>query len=138
MFPVNTRVFLDVSTIGKNSVIGSIVNLVTYGVSVKKLLIVTNSVWPSGFSRITASAPSMPRAPGLLSMTTAWPLVRCMTSPISRATVSGDPPAGNGTTMRICLEGQRCCASERVAQQPVKVKNITAKNLVIVITSPLK
>ena len=40
-------------------------------------------------------------APGRFSITTGWPMRSCSRLPTMRDNVSGNPPAGFGTMMRI-------------------------------------
>ena len=56
-----------------------------------------NVDWSFG-ARNTASTPSAPLAPGLLSITTVCPRRFLTPSPTTRAAISFEPPAGNGTT----------------------------------------
>jgi len=65
----------------------------------------SSSVWPSAGARTTASAPSMPLAPGLFSTTTGWPSETRSFSARSRAIVSTPPPGEKGTTMVMGLLG---------------------------------
>ena len=62
-------------------------------------------VWPSAGALATASAPMLPPAPGLFSITTGWPSERAICSPSVRAMVSIAPAGGNGTTQRIARDG---------------------------------
>src|SRR2546421_8625548 len=57
-----------------------------------------NSVYPSGGDLAANVAPTVPPAPGRLSTITCWPHIRLKRSVIRRAMMSGEPPAGNGTT----------------------------------------
>ena len=59
-----------------------------------------SSVWPSGSARATASAPTLPPAPGRFSTTNGWPSARLSRSPTARASTSASPPGANGATMR--------------------------------------
>ncbi|MNL65648.1 hypothetical protein D3C87_1900050 [compost metagenome] len=63
------------------------------------------SVLPSGAAWATASPPMLPPAPGLLSTTTGWPHDGEIFSEKIRARMSGAPPLGKPTTMRIGLFG---------------------------------
>src|SRR5688500_11032700 len=47
----------------------------------------------------------IPAAPGLLSMTTGWPMPAASFSPTTRASTSVPPPAAKGTTILIGLVG---------------------------------
>jgi hypothetical protein len=67
---------------------------------------VTSSVWPSGAARLTPVAPIVPVAPGLFSTTNGCPNFSCSLGAIARASVSVDPPGGNGTTIVTGLVGQ--------------------------------
>src|SRR6185503_20066955 len=60
---------------------------------------------PSGADFAMSAAPMVPPAPPLFSTSTGWPSVSLMRWPIRRATMSVVPPAGNGTTTRIGLDG---------------------------------
>src|SRR4051812_41535002 len=55
--------------------------------------------------------PMLPLAPGLLSMTNAWPSVFCSSPVRMRQMLSGEPPAAEGTTRRIGRSGQAARAS---------------------------
>jgi hypothetical protein len=79
------------------------------------LLAAISSVWPSGAARITSPEPSVPPAPGRLSMTTGWPSAEPRPRAMARASRSVAPPAGNGTTMRIGLLGQAWPAAQGAA-----------------------
>src|SRR5689334_13474461 len=50
----------------------------------------------------------LPPAPVVLSMTSGWPRLFRMRSPMIRASVSVGPPAENGTTIVIGREGYGC------------------------------
>ena len=50
----------------------------------------------------------MPAAPGLFSITTAWPQASCSFCARMRVPMSVPPPGGKGTTMRIGLAGHAC------------------------------
>src|SRR5262245_5359387 len=63
-------------------------------------------VSPSGAAFTTDCAPSTVLAPGRFSITTGWPQSSVIRWPISRASTSDGPPAGNGTTMRIDRAGK--------------------------------
>jgi hypothetical protein len=43
----------------------------------------------------------VPAAPATFSITTVWPRLAVMRSPMTRATMSVGPPAANGTTIVI-------------------------------------
>src|SRR5262245_51562359 len=64
-----------------------------------------NRVYPSGFARATRSAPILPAAPLMFSMTTGWLQLRLTMSPTILATKSAVPPAGNGTMIATVAEG---------------------------------
>ena len=51
------------------------------------------------------AGPSVPEAPGLLSMTMGWPRCLAAASEMVRMTMSVEPPAGHGTTMVMGLVG---------------------------------
>ena len=56
--------------------------------------------------------PIRPEAPGLLSMRKAWPVERVISDVMARSSVSGVPPAADGTTMRTGRCGSpAACAS---------------------------
>ena len=61
---------------------------------------VSSNVVPSGVALATASAPRLPDAPGLFSITTLWPIAADSFGLISRARMSEVPPGANGTMMR--------------------------------------
>jgi hypothetical protein len=54
--------------------------------------------------------PTLPPAPGRLSITTGCPSARASGSARMRAMMSGEVPAGNGTTSLIARAGQACAA----------------------------
>jgi hypothetical protein len=54
----------------------------------------------------TVSAPILPLAPERFSTMTRWPSRSLKSAARKRATMSGAPPAGNGTTMTIGRVGQ--------------------------------
>ena len=72
--------------------------------------IVNSSVYPSGGACATAAVPTLPPAPGRLSITIGWPSVRPSGSATTRAMMSGELPGGNGTTSLIARAGQACAA----------------------------
>ena len=51
-------------------------------------------------------------APGRFSITTGWPIRSCNRLPTMRDSVSGKPPAGFGTMIRIGWVGY-CCADAK-------------------------
>jgi len=75
------------------------------------LLATRASMWPSGAALATASVPMMPVAPGLLSMTTAWPQASVSFCPTRRAVMSMAPPGDAGMTMVIDFFGKPWAAS---------------------------
>jgi hypothetical protein len=70
-----------------------------------------NSVYPSGFSRATAAAASVPPAPGRFSTISGCPLANCG-KPFDRLreSVSAAPPAPTGTSNRTGRSGH--CAAD--------------------------
>src|SRR5438105_11577926 len=62
--------------------------------------VVMRTVCPSGAALATASAPTLPPAPARFSTTTGCLKDSDIFALTQRATVSTEPPAGNGTTMR--------------------------------------
>ena len=70
----------------------------------------TSSVWPSGVAFATMAVPIVPPAPVRFSITTACPQFSLIFCAMMRASVSVLPPGENGTTMRIGLVGNFCCA----------------------------
>ena len=65
---------------------------------------------PSGGDFATIAVPVEPDAPDRFSTTTLTPSRCCSPACASRATASTDPPAGNGTMIRIGPDGQDLCA----------------------------
>src|SRR5687768_11825380 len=63
-------------------------------------------VWPSAGDLATNASPMEPVAPGRFSTTTGWPRLSARRLPMARAKVSLEPPGGEVTTKRICLEGK--------------------------------
>ncbi|MNT25849.1 hypothetical protein D3C72_1613930 [compost metagenome] len=55
---------------------------------------------------MTKVAPIAPVAPGRLSITNGWPSLSLSGCASTRAMVSDDPPAGNGTTIVTAFCGQ--------------------------------
>src|SRR6185503_108194 len=53
-----------------------------------------------------SAAPMVPPAPPLFSTSTGWPRFSLIFCPTRRATMSVVPPAGNGTTTLIGLDGK--------------------------------
>ena len=66
---------------------------------------VTSSVLPSGAASATTWAPIMPSAPARLSTMKVLPVWVVSCWAMMRATMSGDPPAANGTITRTGLSG---------------------------------
>src|SRR6476620_3318506 len=75
--------------------------------------VVTITVWPSGAARATDWVPMLPLAPGLFSTTTGWSQRCWISSPSTRARMSGPVPGVYGTT--IVMVRPDCCAIEVVA-----------------------
>ena len=69
----------------------------------------TTIVSPSGAALATESAPLLPPAPGLLSISTGWFQATLSFSPIRRARMSGAPPGVKVTTMCIGLPAFAPC-----------------------------
>ncbi|MOA06288.1 hypothetical protein D3C78_1259190 [compost metagenome] len=70
-------------------------------------------MWPSGGDWATNVEAMTSLPPGLFSITTGWPSFADSLVPTSRATASVEPPAANGTTMRIGLVGKSAaCATD--------------------------
>src|SRR5260221_9146384 len=65
-----------------------------------------NRVWPSGAAFAASRAAIKPLAPGRFSTITGWPSASASLPPIWRARMSGELPAGEGTRMRIGLDGE--------------------------------
>ncbi|MOA26632.1 hypothetical protein D3C78_1474400 [compost metagenome] len=76
---------------------------------------ISSKVWPSGSALATISPATMPPAPGLFSITTAWPSVSPIFWATTRAVTSATPPAPNGTTMRTGLVGKFCAKASGVS-----------------------
>jgi hypothetical protein len=62
-------------------------------------------VYPSGGDFATASAATLPPAPGRFSTITGWPRDSLSLAPSMRASMSTAPPATKGTMTRIGLLG---------------------------------
>ena len=73
---------------------------------------------PSGAERLTCVAPMVPVAPALLSTRKGWPSVLVRRGAMARATMSVEPPAGNGTTSVTGLVGQVCANAPFAARTP--------------------
>src|SRR4029078_10888496 len=56
------------------------------------------------------AGPSVPEAPGLLSMMMGWPRCLAAASAIVRMAMSVDPPAGHGTTSVTGFSGYPCAS----------------------------
>ena len=80
---------------------------------------VTRKVVPSGAARLTWVAPMVPVAPALLSTRNGWPRVWVSLGPIARATLSVEPPGGNGTTRVTGFEGQTCAWAPAAIRVPM-------------------
>src|SRR5215213_1541810 len=78
----------------------------------------TSTVWPSGWARATASAPTTVAAPGRFSTSTGWPRPGAMRSASSRAMTSVEPPGGNGTTNVTGRSGNAFCCATAGAAKP--------------------
>src|SRR6267142_4690195 len=75
-------------------------------------------VWPSGAARAASAVPMVPIAPGLFSMTNAWPSASCSGGASERAIWSGRAPGGKGTMKRTglpCANAAAEIASSRAA-----------------------
>ena len=62
-------------------------------------------VYPSGFDLATKSAPMVPAAPDLFSITIVCPKISLILGAIARATISVPPPGAKPTIKRIGLVG---------------------------------
>ena len=67
-------------------------------------------MWPSGVAFATMAVPIVPPAPVRFSITTGCPQFSLIFCAMMRASVSVPPPGENGTTKRIGLVGNFCCA----------------------------
>jgi hypothetical protein len=76
------------------------------------VLLVTNTVCPSGAARATFDAAVWPLAPAMFSMTTVQPCAALSFWPSTRASVSVALPAVNGTTNLIARDGKSCAAAD--------------------------
>jgi hypothetical protein len=65
----------------------------------------------------TNSAAIAPFAPGLFSTTAGWPRNSWNFEPMARPTMSEEPPATNGITTRIGLDGKLCASAVRHASR---------------------
>src|ERR1019366_3755727 len=70
-----------------------------------------NSVYPSGAARAASAAPTVPPAPGRLSMMTCCPQAAVSFCPTMRARKSVEPPGGKGTMTRMVLLGYACASA---------------------------
>ena len=85
----------------------------------------------SGGDFAVAASPMVPAAPGRLSTSTCWPHMRVRRSVMRRAMMSGDPPAGKGTMMRMGFAGNSCApASVQVIDTAAATapKSVTSGN----------
>src|SRR4051812_5013892 len=96
---------------GVKSASGSKGSLPRCGLTEKTLSGARSQVWPSGGLFATRSEPMFWLPPGRFSTTTGW--LQTPWSPCDRirASVSGEPPGVNGTTMRTGRSGKLCAAA---------------------------
>jgi hypothetical protein len=69
------------------------------------VLVVMNSVWPSGAAFATAAAAGMPPAPERFSTMNGWPSASWRCVAIERAVASVTLPAANGVMMVTGRDG---------------------------------
>ncbi|MCY1292208.1 hypothetical protein D3C81_734290 [compost metagenome] len=94
------------------------------------LELVTSKVYPSGAALAASPTPISPFAPALFSTTTGWPRDLVRRSESTRATVSVNDPAGNGTIIRIGLPGQPLfCAAAGAAIVVARMPSVAAAML---------
>jgi hypothetical protein len=86
-----------------------------------------SNVRPSGADLATVSAPNEPPAPPRLSITTTDLSVSPNICANGRATMSVGPPAGNGTTRRICRPAIDCAAAFLGSDTKLMATALTAR-----------
>src|SRR5712691_2707816 len=91
---------------GSNGMLAYRCGLITIRLSMPK-----SSVWPSDGDFATSSPARLPLPPTRFSTTTAWPSASPSLGAIRRATMSGPPPGGIGTSRRIGRDGYCATAS---------------------------
>src|SRR3979490_3273186 len=81
-----------------------------FGLITIKLSMPRSSVWPSEGDFATSSPARLPLPPTRFSTTTGWPAASPSLGAIRRATMSGPPPGGIGTSRRMGLVGYSAAA----------------------------
>src|SRR6266513_1219450 len=95
------------------------------GLITMRLSMPRSSVWPSDGDLATSSPARLPLPPTRFSTTTGWPSESPSLGAIRRATMSGPPPGGIGTSRRIGRDGY-CAAApwQRSASRATRRKRM--------------